>query len=262
MKEHRSRRCSSAQRWLRSRSGRQSELPHGLHESVAVRRSWGIDDRRDLAEILRPNIRRIHDKGTRSGRIGVAEAMNHSARGSHGIAGPQVARLASHGIAQNALQHVYQLFIIRVAVRRRHIGARRHSHFEAPHLTAVPGLLDVSDFYLSNPNGLRVWRSGLIHGRSLKQLVITRRRNLPREVGRRWSPGYSKGVGGADQRLDVRGALYPRAWHRPSASGWLSSVNDLRTYGEFLPHPTCSERGRAQPEAHRGGACRDTPWPT
>jgi hypothetical protein len=29
----------------------------------------------------------------------------------------------------------------------------------------------VSDLYLPNPNGLRVWRSGLIHGGSLKQLV-------------------------------------------------------------------------------------------
>ena len=142
-------------RCSRAAAGTNSEHPHSFQESAAVGWPSGIDDRRDLAQVLRSNVRRIHDKRPHSGRMGVTEAMNHSTRRGHGIPRPQVARLAAHGVAQNALQHVHQFFIICVAVRRGHFRARRHSHFEAPHLTAVPGLLYVPDLYLPNLDGLR-----------------------------------------------------------------------------------------------------------
>ena len=70
------------------------------------------------------------DEGTGRAVMGVAEGMHGIARRKHPLAGLQVAHLAIDRVAQRALQHIDDLFVVRTAMRRWDACAGRHRQLE------------------------------------------------------------------------------------------------------------------------------------
>ena len=107
-------------------------LHHGSDRREIGRASdRGVDDRRDVAEVVRPEDPWSDDgEGLGVDVPVVVEVVNDSARDAERLARTDVGLASVEGPGQDALQPVDRLLVSVVAVRDRHVRAGRHVELE------------------------------------------------------------------------------------------------------------------------------------
>src|SRR5512146_1798499 len=115
------------------RRGNEAIARHDREQLLAVRRASGSDDAGNVAKVLRTDIGCQGDEGARISFMRIAEAVHGPLGRAHPVARMQVARDVVDRVAQCSLEHVDALFVVRMAVWRRHIRPGWNGQFEYAH---------------------------------------------------------------------------------------------------------------------------------
>src|SRR5579883_2045323 len=105
------------------RGQHQTVAGHYLDDPGRVGAAGCVDDLRDVAEILRSDVRGKDDERPRRMPVRIAEAVRNAAGSMAPLTGLQVAHLVADRAAQHALQAIDALLVAAVAVGRRNVSS-------------------------------------------------------------------------------------------------------------------------------------------
>src|SRR5579875_444079 len=104
-----------------------------------------MDDRGDILEVLRADVRRLDDQRPGGAFGSIGKRVDHAARGMHRLTWGKVPHLRANPVSQRAVQHVDQFFVTRIAMRRGNVRVGRDGQLEyskAPILRTIDEVAD------------------------------------------------------------------------------------------------------------------------
>ena len=99
---------------------------HDCKQLRAIGRPTGTHDVGDVAEVLCADIRGQDDERPRALTVRIAESVHRAFGGAHPVTWMQIACVVVNRVAQCSFKDIDALFIVGMAVRRRHVRSGRH----------------------------------------------------------------------------------------------------------------------------------------